>query len=232
MPQQTDKPTSDTPPDGRVLRGEVTYGRVLDAAERCFAATGFDAVTIRQIAAEAGVTLGVVGFHGGSKETLFRTVLSRRVETLNKLRREALAALLDAGGYTLRDLIDAYITPYLDIASRGNAQWRAYAQLIARIVADDRYYAEAKHLYDPVATEFMDAMSELHPAADRHQLATALTLSVSAMLSIVASRARIEGLSGHAGPQTPLGYRRLLLDFCAAGFMQVLSPERPDTDAR
>lgn len=232
MPQQIDKPDSNAPADGRVLRGEVTYGRVLDAAERCFAATGFDAVTIRQIAAEAGVTLGVVGFHGGNKETLFRTVLSRRVETLNKLRREALAALLDSGGFTLRDLIDAYITPYLDIASRGDPQWRAYAQLIARIVSDDRYYAEAKHLYDPVATEFMDVMSELHPDTDRQKLATGLTLSVSAMLSIVASRARIEGLSGQSGPQTPLGYRRMLLDFCAAGFMQIVSPERPDTGTR
>ena len=39
--------------DGRIARGEITREKVLDAAERCFAMTGFDAVTVRQIARAA-----------------------------------------------------------------------------------------------------------------------------------------------------------------------------------
>ena len=210
-------------PDGRVARGEVTQARVLDAAERCFAATGFDAVSIRQIAAEAGVTLGVVGFHGGSKEALIRTVLARRVDTLNRLRREALAGLRARGGITLVDLVDGYVTPYLEIASRGDPQWRAYAQLIARIVSDDRYYRDVSALYDPVAQEYLDAMAECRPEADRQALATGLALSVASMLSIVASTLRITTLSGRPAPESPIAFRGMLVAFCAGGIERALA---------
>lgn len=82
--------------DRRLMRGEATRERVLDAAERLFADEGFDAVSIRQIAQEAGVTLGVVGFHGGAKLDLFRTILARRVATLTAERTRALDALRPA----------------------------------------------------------------------------------------------------------------------------------------
>jgi AcrR family transcriptional regulator len=222
MTQPSDIPSKSPKPDGRVARGEITRARVLDAAERCFAATGFDAVSIRQIAAESGVTLGVVGFHGGSKEELFRTVLARRTETLNRLRRESLAQLRANESVTLEDLIDAYITPYLDIASRGDPQWRAYAQLIARLVSDDRYYPEMKDRYDPVALEYLAAIAELYPEADPQLMATALVLTVASMISIVASNLRIDGLSGKPAPRTPLGYRKVLVDFCAGGFRRAI----------
>jgi AcrR family transcriptional regulator len=211
--------------DGRIARGEITRERVLDAAERCFAMTGFDAVSIRQIAREADVTLGVVGFHGGSKEALFLTVLERRVETLNALRLARLEVLKAGKGYDLEDLIDAYVTPYLEIASRGDAQWRSYAQLIARIVSDDRYYPTMKPLYDPVARVYLDEMARLRPGADRQALATALTLTVASMISIVASHARIAGLSDAPAPDTPLSYHKMLVDFCAGGLLRAIGSD-------
>ena len=209
--------------DGRLARGEATRDRVLDAAERLFASMGYDAVTIRQIAQEAGVTLGVVGFHGGAKEDLFRTVLARRVDTLNALRRAGLAALRAQGTPGMRDVVDAYLTPYLDIASRGDPQWRAYAQLIARIVSDDRYYPQVRGLYDPVATEYLDAMQAAAPQADRQALAGAFVLTVAAMLSIVASSTRIEGLSGSPGPDSPMALRAMLVDYCTGGIERALA---------
>ena len=119
----TDRKEDGTSKDGRVARGEITRERVLDAAERCFAELGFDAVSIRRIAREAEVTLGVVGFHGGTKQELFVTVLKRRVETLNAMRMARLDALKSTERLTLETLIDAYVTPYLEIASRGDPQW-------------------------------------------------------------------------------------------------------------
>ena len=118
MRQSLEETDNSRTTDGRLARGEATRERVLDAAERCFAADGFEAVSIRQIAREAEVTLGVVGFHGGSKEELFKTVLARRSTTLDDLRTAALAELHARGDFTIRDLVDAYLTPYLDIASR------------------------------------------------------------------------------------------------------------------
>lgn len=212
--------------DGRLLKGEATRERVLDAAERCFGERSFDDVSIRQIAAEAGVTLGVVGFHAGSKLALFRTVLERRVETLNAERRAGLATLLaQSDAPPLRAVVDAYIAPYLAIASQGDAQWRAYARLIARIASDDRWYDEVGRLYDPVAREFIAVIARLYPEAAPERLAAALTLTVASMLTLVATRTRIAGLSGHADRGAPLAYRDLLVDFCAGGVAAMLEAD-------
>lgn len=223
MPQMPEQNELTPPKDGRLARGEATKDRVLDAAERCFAAHGFATVTIRQIAREAGVTLGVVSFHGGSKEELFATVLARRTATLNALRTDALKALQARGGITIRDLVDAYLTPYLEIASRGDPQWRAYAQLIARIVSDDQYYMQVRDLYDPVAQDFIAEMRRIYPDASAKAVATVLTLTVASMLSIVASRVRIAGLSGEPASESALDYRSTLVDFCTGGIEQALA---------
>lgn len=212
--------------DGRLMRGRATRERVLDAAERLFAAEGFDAVSIRRIAAEAGVTLGVVGFHGGSKHNLIRTVLGRRVEALNARRRAALATLrATQNPPDLRDLVEAYLAPYLEYASQGDPQWRAYARLIARIASDDRWYPSVGGLYDPVAREYLQAMQDARPDARQKDLVTALTLTVASMLSLVASRARIAGLSNRA-PGSPMDYRDTLITFCMGGIDAV--SRKPD----
>ena len=221
----TDRKEDGTSKDGRVARGEITRERVLDAAERCFAELGFDAVSIRRIAREAEVTLGVVGFHGGTKQQLFVTVLKRRVETLNAMRMARLDALKSTERLTLETLIDAYVTPYLEIASRGDPQWRAYAQLVARIMSDERYYREAGPLYDRVASLYLDEMARLRPDADREQLAAVLSLTVSSMVSIVASGIRIAGLSQSDRRESPMVYRPLLLDFCVGGVLRALEPK-------
>ncbi|MDQ0314423.1 TetR/AcrR family transcriptional regulator [Amorphus orientalis] len=216
--------------DGRLLRGEATRERVLDAAERLFADQGFDAVSIRQIAQEAGVTLGVVGFHGGAKLDLFRTILARRVEMLSSVRLKALDGI-DARREpaTLHELVDAYIGPYIEFAAEGDPQWNAYARLIARTVSDDRWYPQVRDFYDPVARRYIDAIARLYPSADRETIAAALVMSVACMLSVVASTARIAGLSQAEAADLPTGapdvraYKSVLIDFCAGGIERAIT---------
>ncbi|AUG55826.1 TetR/AcrR family transcriptional regulator [Thalassospira marina] len=232
MSRKTEEPT-ETPQkpsptvDGRLLRGEATRDRVLDAAERCFAKDGFDGISIRQVASEAEVTLGVVGFHGGSKNELFRTVLARRVDALSAARRARLKTLQETpDAITIEAIVDAYITPYLEYASGGDPQWRAYAKLIARVSSDDRYYPHIRELYDPVALEFMDALEKLCPGVSRETLATLLTLSVASLLSIVASRWRISGLAGtNTRPPAAITYRDTIVSFCAGGIRAAMASE-------
>ncbi|MAW85573.1 MAG: TetR family transcriptional regulator [Phyllobacteriaceae bacterium] len=219
--------------DGRVLRGEATRERVLDAAERLFADHGFDAVSIRQIAQEAEVTLGVVGFHSGSKEALFSTILKRRVDMLSAGRRAALDRLLaekGRGAITLRDLMAAYIGPYIDCASAGDPQWLAYARLIAHTAGDSRWYPAVKDLYDPMALVFLDEIGALYPRAPRERLAAAFVMSVAAMLSTVASTTRMAALAadGEILPSADTGdrlarHRQTLIDFCAGGIERAVS---------
>lgn len=227
-----DDSASELKEDGRLLRGEATREKVLNAAERLFGEHGFDGVSIRQIAKEAGVTLGVVGFHGGAKFDLFQTVLRRRVNKLTAERDRRLADLQSGDAPpTLKALMDAYISPYVEVASADDPQWRAYARLIATCVSDDRWYPSVGELYDPMARKYLAAIAALHPDIDRDKLATAFVLSVAAMLSIVASRIRIAALSERNGrdgraPAAALAYRDVLVDFCAGGIEAAILSER------
>ena len=53
---------------------------ILDAAREAFAARGFDAVTIRAVAATAQVDPAMISHHFGSKAALFRAVLDVRLD--------------------------------------------------------------------------------------------------------------------------------------------------------
>lgn len=59
-----------------------TRSRILDAAEKLFAARGFDGVTIKEIGVEAQQNAALLYYYFDSKETLFREVLTRGVSQL------------------------------------------------------------------------------------------------------------------------------------------------------
>ena len=54
---------------------EQTTARILDAAEKLFAERGYTAVSVRDIAAEAGVSHALVHRYLGSKEQVYRAML-------------------------------------------------------------------------------------------------------------------------------------------------------------
>lgn len=73
----------------RVRAGVSTEERILAAAEKLFARNGYEAVTTKQLAAEAGVTIGGIYHHFSSKEGLYeaatKRVFSRRSAPPQKL---------------------------------------------------------------------------------------------------------------------------------------------------
>lgn len=62
---------------GRPRGGDPVETRrsILNAAEECFAASGFVGATTRQVASRAGVNVATLHYHFGSKEKLYRAVL-------------------------------------------------------------------------------------------------------------------------------------------------------------
>ena len=57
-------------------RAQVTRERLLDAAVRCFAAIGYEAASTRQIEASAGVKRGLITYHFGTKEALWKEAVT------------------------------------------------------------------------------------------------------------------------------------------------------------
>ena len=60
-----------------------TRTRLLDSAEQLFAERGIDATSLRAITTAAGANLASVNYHFGSKDELFREVVSRRIGPVN-----------------------------------------------------------------------------------------------------------------------------------------------------
>lgn len=128
-------------PQGAVAaRGDAsaaadTQQRILDAAEALFAEHGFEAASMRMIAARAGANLAAANYHFGSKEGLLRSVFQRRLSQLNSARLAALElAERDAGDQPVKParIVDAFFGTALRFATRPDAGGPAFMRLLAR----------------------------------------------------------------------------------------------------
>ena len=91
--------------DGRTAarqhqRGLVSRDRLLTEARRLFAQHGFDATTVRDITFAAGVNIGAVNHHFGTKEALYHEILAgligplvRRIEYIAQVDGPALGKI-------------------------------------------------------------------------------------------------------------------------------------------
>jgi AcrR family transcriptional regulator len=94
-----------------------TKERILDTAERLFAAHGFEATSLRAITAEAKVNLAAVNYHFRSKDTLIEAVLSRRLTPINRRRMEMLDACEAKAGKRppeVEKIMEAFIAPVFE----------------------------------------------------------------------------------------------------------------------
>jgi AcrR family transcriptional regulator len=74
-------------PRGRRVGKPDTRAAILDAAQRRFMADGYQAVSLRAIAAEAGVDVALISYFFGSKRGLFGAVMTLETNPAEVLRR-------------------------------------------------------------------------------------------------------------------------------------------------
>lgn len=78
-------------------KSDATKARIMRAAIHEFTALGYRGVALRDIARAAGVTMGGIRYHFGSKADLYRDTLAHLSEQYNSVCREALEQALSAG---------------------------------------------------------------------------------------------------------------------------------------
>lgn len=89
--RESGRPTAASPRKNAALRGPGRPGgaesrsRILDEAGKLFARDGFEGVTIRRIAARAGVNLAAVGYHFGSKKGLYHEVMCQIIRDVRPI---------------------------------------------------------------------------------------------------------------------------------------------------
>jgi AcrR family transcriptional regulator len=101
-------------------RAELTRSAIVTAALRLFRENGFDATTMRAVAAEAGVSTGNAYYYFSSKEALIREFYARSQADHAAASRAVLAAETDFAARlrgTLRALIDV-LAPYHEFAAK------------------------------------------------------------------------------------------------------------------
>lgn len=198
---------------------------ILLAAERLFAQRGYHAVSLRQIAAEAGVPLALVSYHHGSKQELFHAIfahwkptLDDRLQRLAEVRRQT-----DGGSDALPRIVQAFVEPVLQL--RSSAEGEYYAMLVAREVAlgSSDLGSVLHDFFDPLAHAFIDALHAARPQATRTQAAWAYQFALGALLHHLCDR-RIGPLSrGQALPNDAQA-APLLQRFICCGIDAVLNP--------
>lgn len=114
------RPLSASPSPAAAAAVSATATRMLDVAERLFAARGLDSVSLREIVRESGQSnLSAAHYHFGSREGLIGELLARRIRAINLIRhrklddleREGLAGQVHAVvGATVSALGDAVRT--------------------------------------------------------------------------------------------------------------------------
>ena len=205
---------------------------ILLAAEKLFAQRGYHAVSIREIAVEAGVPLALVGYYYGQKHELFHAIFAHWNRTIEERLEGLRRVAADASDEdALRLIIEAFTGPVLRL--RASSEGEYYALLVARELyhtfeETDRVL---RTYFDPMAHAFIDALHQRLPHATRAQVAWSYQFALGALLHHL-SDTRIERLSrGECDPRDPAG-GRMLVDFIVGGIRAALPPAKPASRAK
>lgn len=195
---------------------------ILLAAEKLFAQRGYHAVSIRDIAAEAGVPLALVGYHYGAKHELYHAIFESwrpSIERRCTLLAQAIADPVTADA--LDRVIEAFIGPL--VTMHGDPEGRHFAAMAARDLAAPTHESERaqRETFDPMAHAFIDALQHLFPRRSRADVAWCYQFMLGAVLHFL-SDVRVERLSRGSARAADPARQGMLVAFVAAGFHAVL----------
>ncbi|MFH8406624.1 TetR/AcrR family transcriptional regulator [Streptomyces sp. NPDC018019] len=120
-----------SPPDGA---RERRRRQVAEAVWRIAAGRGLEAVSMREVAAEAGVSLRVVQYYFGSKHRLLVEALRMLHEENDRRARARMAGLHDAGD--LRAVLRAVLVEFLPLDDQRALALRVFTAYFVRSLTD------------------------------------------------------------------------------------------------
>jgi TetR/AcrR family transcriptional regulator len=104
----------------KIRNAERSRAAILDSAERLFAELGYDATSLTQVGADAGVSRGTPGYFFRSKAELYQAVLDRSFAEVSEAVRAGRARAL-ASNETPDTILAGAVSDYFDfLAARPN----------------------------------------------------------------------------------------------------------------
>lgn len=152
-----------------------TRERILKAAERIYAASGFHGMSLRDVTVLAGVNLAAVNYHFGSKDKLIVALADRRLTPINTDRLARLDRLREKHGrepIPVRELVGALIDPMFKALRQGKNNRAIMVRLVAQMLIDDprRFAHIHKTFYKPVLDRYHDELQRTIPQLNSHQV--------------------------------------------------------------
>lgn len=204
-------------------------GAILLAAEKLFAQQGYDVVSLRQIAEEAGVPLALVGYYYGQKHELFEAVFRHWQGTIDERLAGLRAATQAPARERLSRLVEAFVTPVLRL--RASAEGEYYALLVGRELYHAREHADRvlRAFFDPLAHAYIDALQDVLPHATRAQVAWCYQFMLGTLMHHIGDD-RVERLSRGACRAADPAAAPLLQRFIVGGIQAAVpAPARTST---
>ncbi|QUT05531.1 TetR/AcrR family transcriptional regulator [Sphingobium phenoxybenzoativorans] len=171
-------------------KGERTRTTILDAAERQFAARGYDGVSLRQIMDEAGVQMGQLQYYFPSKEEVFVGVLDRRIEEVMIVYGrsvEELERLEAAGDVTLRVIMRAVMAisrAWLSEDDIGRHRYLRVLGLSTMNFNQPEYVRRHSRVFHPLNNRVAAAIGRLFPDVPEARVLDAYHLIEANLLSL------------------------------------------------
>jgi AcrR family transcriptional regulator len=200
-----------------------TKNRILDAAERLFAARGFAATSLREVVAAARVNLAAVHYHFGSKDALIEAVLARRIGPVNRERLVLLDKFEAAGELTVENVLEALIVPTIAVAR--HPKRRQFVKVMGRLLMEPGAGQAllAPH-FEQMVPRFYQALRRALPELPEIELLWRIHFAIGAIAHTMIGTEKLEMLSQgryKPGPDEPVLER--LVAFLAAAFRAPVS---------
>jgi len=174
---------------------ETTREKILDVAERLFAARGIESVTLRDVTSAAGVNLAAVHYHLGSREELLREILVRRMTPLLEERKRRLEGAPQTGTPRKRieHIVRAFVEPSMEYDCSGDDY------LVHRLITRLAVYEERNpgELFQVVLADthkrFLDALARVLPELGRERLGYRFEFMLGLVTHSTALRNKLSG---------------------------------------
>lgn len=208
-------PGSTRPPRGS------TPTRLLDAAERLFAARGYANTSVRDITHEAACNIAGINYHFGGKDQLYREVYARRLAALREARLAVLREVVarEGGLPSLEAVLGAFAASFLSpLSSRGEG--RTLVDLMVRELAEPHLPRRMfQQLYaEPVQRALADAMVATTPGLGADEARASATSFVAQLVHQVHAARRNGASPCHPTCAEALArHIRHIVRFSAAG---------------
>lgn len=168
---------------------ESTRERILRAAERIYAASGFHGMSLRDVTLLAGVNLAAVNYHFGSKDKLILALADRRLTPINADRIERLEKLRAHHRdqpIPVEELVMALVDPMFKALRQGRNNRAIMVRLVAQMMIDDprRFSQMHRVFYKAVLERYHEELHRTLPHLDAHQISARFYIAFCSVLGL------------------------------------------------